>query len=251
MFGRVSRAGMLFACVSSLAGLVPTGCGMSDPPTSGSGGGGGTGNAGGAGGGAGADARPLLPLATGNRWTYLVTDSLGSTTKTQTVMLEESVGGSGPSASTSAFRMVTKKGVGGTDETISWQARVGTRVVRYREQSFGAMSGQLELEEHWAPYKLRVDESAEHTLAGASWLEIDQETKLPVGGTPTTVEVRERWTVTAERQMVTVQGQSYEVMIVTKAGGSEKTYWWARGIGKVKEIGPNQIEELMSYQVAP
>ena len=30
-----------------------------------------------------------------------------------------------------------------------------------------------------------------------------------------------------------------------------KTYWWARGIGKVKEIGDNQTEELVSYQVAP
>ena len=62
----------------------------------------------------------------------------------------------------------------------------------------------------------------------------------------------ERWTVTAERQPVTVQGQSYEVMIVTQDGRrSQKTYWWARGIGKVKEIGTNQTEELMSYQVAP
>jgi hypothetical protein len=180
-----------------------------------------------------------------------VTDAVGTTVKTQTVMAEEPVGGSGPNAATMAFRMVTMKGVGGTDETISWQARVGSRVVRYREQSFGAMTGQLELEEHWAPSKLRVDESPEHTVTPATWLEIDQETKLPVGGTPTTAEVRERWTVTADHQSVTVQGQSYEVMIVTKAGGSEKTYWWARGIGKVKEIGPNQIEELMSYQVTP
>ena len=238
---RAQLIGTLVVCL----GL--TACGTSDFQGSGTGGMGG----GGAGGGGGADARPLLPLTTGNRWTYLVTDSTGSTMKTQTVMLEEPVGGSGPNASTMAFRMVTKKGVGGTDETISWQARTGTRVVRYREQSFGAMSGQLELEEHWAPHKLRVDESPNHTVMGASWLEIDQETKLPVGGTPTSAEVRDRWTVTAERQSVTVQGQSYEVMIVSKAGGSEKTYWWARGIGKVKEIGPNQTEELMSYVVAP
>ncbi len=67
-----------------------------------------------------------------------------------------------------------------------------------------------------------------------------------------TVPVEERWTVTAERQPVTVQGRSYEVMIVTKMSTtSTKTYWWARGIGKVKEIGDNQTEELMSYQVAP
>ena len=89
-------------------------------------------------------------------------------------------------------------------------------------------------------------------VAGATWLETDQETKLPVGGTPSTMEVQDRWTVTAERQAVTVQGKSYEVLILTKTGAmTQKTYWWARGIGKVKEIGVNQTEELLSWNVAP
>ena len=109
----------------------------------------------------------------------------------------------------------------------------------------------LELEEYWDPYKLRVDESPAHMVAGATCLENDTETKLPVDGQALTVTVEERGTVAAERQAVTVQGRSYEVMIVTKMGSSQKTYWWARGIGKVKEIGDNQTEELVSYQVAP
>jgi hypothetical protein len=246
------RPSTLLAALAILTSLGIAACGNSEPAMMGNGGTGG-GGGGGPGGGGGGDIRPFLPLQTGNTWTYLVTDATGvPTPKTQTVMGQEPVGGTGPNAATTAFRMVTRKGVGGLDETVSWQARVGTRVVRYREQSFMATAPHgLEIEEHWAPSKLRVDETPAHTVAGASWLETDQETKLPVGGTPTTLEVREVWNVTAERQAVTVQGQSYEVMIVTKSGGAQKTYWWARGIGKVKEIGSNQTEELMSYQVAP
>jgi len=223
-------------------------CGTTDPGVTGS-----AGTSGAAGGGGMGDLSQLLPLKTGNSWTYLVTDELGvPTPKTQTVMEAGPVGGVGPNAAVTAFRFVTKKGIDGMDETVSWQARVGTRVVRYREQSYMRTAPHaLELEEYWDPSKLRVDETPAHMVAGATWLETDQETKLPVGGTPSTTPVEERWTVTAERQPVTVQGRSYEVMIVTKMGSSMKTYWWARGIGKVKEIGANQTEELLSYQVAP
>ena len=235
-------------------------CGNTDPGTltgsagmSGGAGSGGTG-LGGAGGSGMGDVSQLLPIKTGNSWTYLVTVTGESPTpKTQTVMEQGPVGGTGPNAGVTAFRFVTNKGLDGMDETVSWQARVGTRVVRYREQSYMRTAPHaLELEEHWTPHKLRVDESPAHMVAGATWTETDQETKLPVGGTVLTVPVEERWTVTAERQPVTVQGRSYEVMIVMKTSTtSAKTYWWARGIGKVKEIGDNQTEELVSYQVAP
>jgi hypothetical protein len=246
----------LLATVALVACLGVAACGKGDPGVTGSGGtsGGGTLGGGGAGGSGMGDPSQLLPLKTGNSWTYLVTDETGiPTPKTQTVMEEGPVGGSGPNAGVTAFRLVTRKGVNGMDETISWQARLGTQVVRYREQSYMANPPHaLELEEHWDPFKLRVDETPARMVAGATWLQTDQETKLPVGGTPSTMPVEDHWTVAAERQPVTVQGQSYEVMIVTKTGATTtKTYWWARGIGKVKEIGVNQTEELMSYQVGP
>jgi hypothetical protein len=254
----------LLAAVATVACLGVAACGTSDPFMMGSGGatgaagGSGTGGsgtgAGGAGGGGMGDLSQLLPIKTGNSWTYLVTvTGEGTTPKTQTVMEQGPVGGTGPNAGVTAFRFVTRKGLDGMDETISWQARVGTRVVRYREQAYMRMAPHgLELEEYWDPHKLRVDETPVRMVAGTTWTETDQETKLPVGGNMLTVPVEERWTVTAERQPVTVQGRSYEVMIVTKTSTtSTKTYWWARGIGKVKEIGDNQTEELMSYQVAP
>jgi hypothetical protein len=243
------------AAVAACLGVAA--CGTSDPGgMMGAAGTGGSGAGGSGTGGSGmGDPSQLLPLKTGNNWTYLVTDSTGvPTPKTQTVMEMEPVGGVGPNASVMAFRMVTRKGANGMDETISWQARVGTRVLRYREQSYMANPPHaLELEEYWDPSKLRVDETPARMVAGTSWTETDEETKLPVGMMPSTMTVEEQWTVAAERQPVTVQGRSYEVVILTKTGavGQSKTYWWARGIGKVKEIGVNQTEELVSYQVAP
>jgi hypothetical protein len=246
----------LSAAVAVVACLGLAACGKADPGvtgTAGSMGSAGVIGAGGAGGSGMGDPSQLLPLKTGNWWTYLVTDeNQVPTPKTQTVMEQEPVGGTGPNAGLMAFRMVTRKGVDGMDETISWQARVGTRVVRYREQAYMANPPHaLELEEYWVPFKLRVDETPAHMVAGSSWVETDRETKLPVGGTPLTLDSEDRWTVAAERQAVTVQGRNYEVLILTKTGVAAKTYWWARGIGKVKEIGVNQTEELVSYQVAP
>ena len=256
--------------VAVAACLGAAACGKADPGMSGTGGtgpgvGGSTGGTStGTGGGpcesTGDPSQQLLPMKTGNTWTYLVTDSTtGVEAKTQTVMEAGPIGGMGPNAGTTACRFVTRKGTDLKDQTISWQARVGTRVVRYREQAYAAMAPYaLELEEYWEPYKLRVDESPEHMTAGATWMETDQETKLAVGLAPAKAEVQEQWKVTADRVAVTVLGKSYEVMIVTKTGqpsGTDpapmKTYWWARGIGKVKEIGFNQTEELMSYQLAP
>ena len=49
---------------------------------------------------------------------------------------------------------------------------------------------------------------------------------------------------------VTVPPDTYEdPVVIQKAGGSSlKTYWYVRGIGKVKEAG-GQTEELASFTV--
>ena len=146
----------------------------------------------------------LLPLAPGNRWTYRVTDGDDTETKEQLVGELEPVGGSGPHASTMAFRMTTTRGVDGTNETVSWQGVVGARVVRYREQAFNATSGMLDIEEHWDPYKLRVDQAEEFIEDGASFLETYDETKLVPGMEPTTATRGDRWTVLAASESVTV-----------------------------------------------
>ncbi|HEX6245752.1 MAG TPA: hypothetical protein VFZ61_32735 [Polyangiales bacterium] len=190
-----------------------------------------------------------LPWAEGNSWTYRVTNNGEVSTKVTTIGAEEEIGGNGPNAQKRAFRVVTKKGE--QDETVSWQGVVGDSVVRYREQSFGATSGDLEQEEHWDPYKLHFDGSDEHTQEGADWLEKYQETKIPAGGPEATAEARDRWTVDAPSVEVEVPAGKFKAVVVQKAsGGTLKTYWYVRGVGKVKETG-GQTEELIEYTVAP
>lgn len=196
---------------------------------------------------------PILPWKVGNSWTYRVTDDGVVSGKVNAIEAEEAVGGTGPHKDQLAYRVVTLK-EDGTDQTISWQAPLNdedSTIVRYREQSFDGADGAVELEEHWDPYKLHIDGSAAHSEADATWLEEYSETKLPNDGTAASTSTEhDRWTVDQADATVTVPAGTFQHAIVfTKAGGEDlKTYWYVRGIGKVKETG-SQTEELASYEL--
>jgi hypothetical protein len=194
---------------------------------------------------------PLLPWAIGHRWSYQVTQDATVTTKVTTVGELEAVGGSGPSSEVMANKVVTQK-ENGADETVSWQSRDGERVIRHRELAYSALTDELELEEHWAPHKLHVDWSTARTELDASWLEEYEETKLPIGDTMSTSTRRDRWSVTAVGEEVVVPAGTFtDTVVFQKVGGdTPKTYWYARGVGKVKETG-GQTEELVDYELAP
>jgi hypothetical protein len=193
----------------------------------------------------------MLPWKTGNTWKYVVNDEGVVSMKETTIGAMEPVGGTGPNKDVQAFKVVTAKGA--MDQTISWQVPMGESVIRYREQSFSASTGQLELEEHWDPFKLHIDGTAAHRIGGATWLLIFQETKLPVGGAPETHEAHDRWTILSACESVTVPAGTFTAVYIQKVsatGGSAKTYWYVPGVGKVKESG-GQLEELVSYSLAP
>jgi hypothetical protein len=221
-------------------------------------GGAGTGATGGApeGGSGGSGAPPaegtLLPWVVGNTWTYEVTEGGVVSEKVTTIEAEELVGGTGPFADVMAFHVVTTKGTNGNDETRSWQGPDDgdfNRIVRYREQSFSASTGDMQMEEHWEPPKLHIDGTPERSVAGATWLEEYEETKLEVDLPPNTHLARDRWTVLADDVTLTVPAGTFENVIhVRKVGSSSKEYWYARGVGKLKETG-TQTEELIEYQV--
>ncbi|MET0385499.1 MAG: hypothetical protein ABW321_06055, partial [Polyangiales bacterium] len=171
--------------------------------------------------------------------------------KVTTVEAEEAIGGTGPNKDKTAFKVTTLK-VDGSDKTVSWQGPDGDKIVRYREQSFGSAAGAVELEEHWDPYKIHIDGSADNTKADATWIEEYEETKTPAVGNPVTASERDVWTVDQADAEVTVPAGTFQHAVVfTKAGaGDLKTYWYVRGVGKVKETG-GQTEELESYEVDP
>jgi hypothetical protein len=201
----------------------------------------------------------LLPWKEGNWWAYKVTDDEGVVTqKRTTVGPVEMVGGTGPNKDKLANKVTTHKDDTGDgidlDETVSWQAVEGDRVVRYREQSFDKNTKQLDLEEYWSPSKLHVDSSAQRTAPPFNWLEEYLESKLPAGGEPVyDRDSRDRWF--AERmESVTVPAGTFEALVLRKVSGSstssanQKSYWYVPGVGKVKETG-SQTEELTEYHL--
>ena len=253
------------ALILAVASL-PAACGGSEPgddsgnSTGGTGATGGSKATGSTAGSGGSAAAPmpigdLLPWKEGNSWTYRVTDDGGvSTVKRTTVGPLELVGGTGPNKDLMAHKVTTHKDDTGDgaelDETVSWQGIEGEKVVRYREQAFGRITKALELEEHWSPSKLHVDSSAEHTTVGATWLESYAETKLPAGATPDYDRpAMDRW-FADRREMVTVPAGTFDALVLRKVSvaASQKTYWYAPGVGKVKETG-GQTEELLEYEL--
>lgn len=246
------KSRLSFATVTLLgACLLQFGCGSVDPEKEqpGAGGDGAGGNSG--------DPKPegpLLPWAVGNTWSYNVTDTGVTSLKTTTIGELELVGGDGPHADVMAYHVTTAKGTDLNDHTESWQmpsADNPDRIIRLREQSFDASSGKLELDEYWDPGKLHIDGSAEHTVAGASWLELYEETKVAVMLAPTTHTARDLWSVIGDDETVVVPAGTFEHAIhFQKAGGSDiaKNYWYLRGVGKLKETG-SQTEELTEYHL--
>lgn len=193
----------------------------------------------------------LLPWKVGNKWTYKVTEDGMVSQKVTTIEALEAVGGTGPNAAKMANKVVTKKGV--MDQTISWQAPDGDKIVRFREQSYAASTGKLELEEHWDPYKIHIDGSAEALKkTSSSMLRVVEykETKLPVNGTPVTQDTTDIWQTLTECETVTVPAGTYKAVKFSKTGGDTKFYWYVPGVGKVKETG-GQTEELQSFEAAP
>jgi hypothetical protein len=191
----------------------------------------------------------LLPWKEGNRWSYRVTKDGKAGTKDLAVGPEEQVGGTGPNRSKKANRVISKQDDG--DQAISWQARDGERVVRYREHTIKADSKTPTGEEHWAPSKLHVDDSAAHTALGASWTDEYVETKQSKKGDVSTSNERDEWSVVSIDDVVTVPAGTFRAIVLQRGGGdTPKKYWFVRGVGKVKETG-DETEELVSYQLAP
>jgi|GEM_PF-1440985 len=201
--------------------------------------------------------KPLLPWTVGNVWKYTVTESDGSvSSKTTTVQGLEPIP-AGPNMGKMANRVITRKGTDEADRTESFQAPdpdAPQRILRYHESSYGAVSGNLQLVEYWAPWRIHIDGTPERTQEGASFTLNYDETKLDGGdiNSATSHHVSDRWVVLEANVTVVAGGKSYPHAIhFQKTGGQDaKHYWYVRGIGKVKETG-TQTEELSSYTVAP
>jgi hypothetical protein len=238
---------------------------------------GGTGGTGGTG-GFGVElptAESYYPEKVGNSWTYIVTP-LADLPSYKVVSIEamELVGGTGTSKDRPAFRHVTCKSAPSpeactmspsannkVDRTVGWLGMADKVLGNYREQAFKKGTDTLVEEDWWEPLRNKVDMSPEHTKLNATWVDMYKEWKKPVNGITISTQQMETWTVLAEDETVTVMPppnmgavRTYphclRVSHTTSGGATAKNFWYAKGIGKVKETG-GQTEELLDYKVAP
>ena len=189
-----------------------------------------------------------LPLDVGATWTWRVTPGADPAfEKTSTVEALEDVGDS--KAGTMAYRVRT---LGKDGETVSWQEDTGQAVRRHREQSFSATQ-VMTSDQMYTPAKLRIDESAARLVVGTTYVETyTEEERDPATGAIKTVSKSESWTVEAIDESVTVPAGTFPCLRLRRVGtdvsAAEKRFWFARGVGKVKEVG-GQTEELASYDI--
>jgi hypothetical protein len=183
------------------------------------------------------------------------------------VAAHEPVGGAGPNAAVMAFRVVTGTKVNDPNGDLDWEAEVDSRAVRYREMSVGKSKGLEKNESSWDPPRLRVDETDAHTVAGAAWneptyTEVDTDvdsngdggTFIPDGGITNQTE-DDIWTVVGVDETVVAGSKSYAALHLRRVNLDSahgiKEFWFARGIGLVKETGTGKpTHELTSYSVA-
>lgn len=186
-----------------------------------------------------------LPLIVGAEWSYDTSDRGGPTVNKATkVEALEDVGDR--KQGTTAFRIRTEKNAG---HVVSWQQDLCTSIVRHREQSFDA-AGVLQSDQFYVPGKLRIDETAPHLTLGAQWTAEYTEVEIdPVKGTQT-VSKAETWIVESTAETVTVPAGTFTCLKLRKttSGQADKRYWFAPGVGKVKEEG-EQVELLTSYAI--
>lgn len=189
-----------------------------------------------------------VPLVIGATWTYDTLDSSMmnpvNVVKTSTVEALEDVGER--KTGFTAYRVRTAKS-GTSGDVVSWQEDRCTSLVRHREQQYD-VNDMLLTDQFYVPSKLRVDESPEHLAVGATWTTAYTEVEVdPINGTRT-VSKDEVWTVQALEESVTTTAGTFTCLKLHKAtsGQAAKTYWFAKGVGKVQEMG-EQMETLTAY----
>ncbi|HUS67089.1 MAG TPA: hypothetical protein VMZ28_21275 [Kofleriaceae bacterium] len=189
----------------------------------------------------GFDGDSYLPYEVGYTWTYRLTD-LGSgerATKEQRIDEEMEHPDFG-----SVVVQVTGKLSG---ETVSLARRDGDRVIRFQQEDYDS-TGALERTTTYDPGQIRIDETAAHLEVDAEWDESYTETTVDDLGVETVVETTDHWTVLGVDEECESPLGTFSCIRLrktrTEGGVAEKEFHFARGIGKIREVGANQLEEL-------
>jgi hypothetical protein len=191
-----------------------------------------------------------LPLSVGAVWTYYDIDlntNLKGNTRSEVKRLEN-VGGSDSGVMAYRVESTTLDG-----RTVNWQLDEGRTITRLREQFFD-LSGVILSDYDFMPHKVRLDETAPHQVVGAKWTEnYNAVAELFTSAKNQTLSYTVNWSVESLDDTITVPAGTFTGCLRVRRlepGGVEpdRTYWFARHVGKVKEVG-SVSKELTSYYI--
>lgn len=183
-----------------------------------------------------------LPYEPGFAWTYLVTDVETGERKTKEQRLEEEIADPtyGP-----VIVQTTGKLAGSTRSLVRVE---GDRVVRLQQEDLDS-AGAIERTTVYDPGQIRIDESPERMVEGATWQEGYAETFIEPSAEPLTIATTDVWEVLGVDVACESPAGSFACIHLrrtrTEGGVAVKDFLFARGIGKVRETGDNQVEELV------
>jgi hypothetical protein len=216
---------------------------------------------------------PYFPVQVGNSWTFEIRTKFGAVAnlKLNKVAALEAVPVEGPHLGKTAFRFETYGGNSGGLKAVSWQtleaAPEGVRLVRFAEMQYDPGKGVLEQISYWEPSRVRFDSGFAMFSIDQRWTEKYDDFKW-APGLREFADIKnhaDNWIVQAVDEEVVVPAGRFKALRVKKLLNSTsdekgKTYWFARCVGKVKELGAvlggpanlnGQDEFLTAFTVLP
>ncbi len=198
--------------------------------------------------GGAAPPKNLFPLTANATWSYEVTDISGSSpiplgSKTQTVTGTTSRDG----VDGDVFVLETARPDG--QLTTSFQQDIGAAVVRYAEDYSSGVTflGQ----EVYDPCKLRMPKTL-YSVGATLSHSFREEAYDAAGGLLSVLDKTETFGVEASGALTLPAGTFNDVVQVhrtTSPTGADKLFWYVEGVGKVREEGGGQIEELSCFRI--
>ena len=215
-------------------------CGGDDEPTTD---GGSSGD-----GGAGADpcgfnSTRFLPFDVGNTWSYRVTDTNSGDITTKSQSIEET---RTDATFGDVIVQLTQKNNGSTRSLFKLDAN---ELIRLQQEDLD-IGGTVERVTVYDPGQTRLSETDANLADGATWTENYTAAVTETGMTTVTTSRTEAWTVLGVDVACESGIGSLKCLHVKRertAGGiATKEFWYAQGVGKVRETGSNQQEVLQS-----
>ena len=192
------------------------------------------------------------PWETGAVWSYSISQAGKPTVtgRTRTIIGLEDVGA--PHAGTMAYKVHVQL----YSETKDlWEVPLGDLDVSYKVAFYNTSNVLYETDTE-DPYRLKLDESAAHTTTGAAWSETFSETAVVPNATPSTKAETLNWSVVSSAEPITVIAGTYTALHIRRVNPAKNPvetidYWYAKGVGRLKETGGGTTEELESFTPGP